>query len=103
MTVYPAIDILNGNAVRLRHGRAEDVTIYGKPIDMAQRWVAGGAEWLHVVDLNGAFDGVPRNMGLIVEIVRAFPDLKLQLGGGIRTMDSLEAAVAAGVHRAVLG
>ena len=103
MKVYPAIDILHAQAVRLRQGRAEDVTVYGKPLEMAKRWVDGGAEWLHVVDLEGAFDGKPRNHHLVVEIAQAFPKLKVQLGGGIRNMATLETILNAGVHRAVLG
>ena len=59
MNIYPAVDILNGQAVRLRQGRKEDVTVYGQPVEMAQRWVDAGAEWLHVVDLDGAFEGSP--------------------------------------------
>ena len=65
MKIYPAIDILGGKAVRLRQGRAADATVYGKPLDMAKRWVEKGAEWLHVVDLDGAFEGKPRNIDLL--------------------------------------
>ena len=103
MNIYPAIDILHGKAVRLRQGRADDATVYGLPLAMAERWVRGGAEWLHVVDLEGAFDGIGRNHHLVAEIARSFPELKVQLGGGIRTMTSLESIFASGVRRAVLG
>jgi phosphoribosylformimino-5-aminoimidazole carboxamide ribotide isomerase len=62
MNIYPAVDILNGQAVRLRQGRKEDVTVYGQPVEMARRWFDAGAEWLHVVDLDGAFEGGPEIM-----------------------------------------
>jgi phosphoribosylformimino-5-aminoimidazole carboxamide ribotide isomerase len=103
MKIYPAIDILNGRAVRLRQGRKEDVTVYGHPLEMAQRWFEKGAEWLHVVDLDGAFDGTPRNQRAIAEIIAAFPRLKVQLGGGIRNLATLESILGMGVQRAVLG
>jgi phosphoribosylformimino-5-aminoimidazole carboxamide ribotide isomerase len=103
MNIYPAIDILNGQAVRLRQGRKEDVTVYGRPSEMAQRWSEAGSEWLHVVDLDGAFEGVPRNQQSIGEIVSAAPKLKVQVGGGMRSMAILEAAFKAGARRAVLG
>ena len=103
MKIYPAIDILQGKAVRLRQGRPEDATVYGQPVEMAQRWFRSGAEWLHVVDLDGAFDGVPRNHDVIAEIARLFPTMKVQVGGGIRTIDAIENLFGAGVHRAVLG
>jgi len=61
MRIYPAIDILGGKAVRLRQGRKTDATVYGNPLDMAKKWVRKGAEWLHVVDLDGAFEGEPKN------------------------------------------
>src|SRR6476660_9460913 len=61
MKIYPAIDILGGKAVRLKQGRKSDATVYGDPREMATRWVNKGAEWLHVVDLDGAFEGEPRN------------------------------------------
>src|SRR5678816_68014 len=103
MNIYPAVDILGGQAVRLRQGRKEDVTVYGRPVEMAQRWAAAGAEWLHVVDLDGAFEGTPRNHASIAEIATAVPQLKVQVGGGMRNMAALESVFAAGVRRAVLG
>ncbi len=103
MTIYPAVDILNGQAVRLRQGRREDVTVYGRPVDMARRWVEAGTEWLHVVDLDGAFEGKPRNRSSIAEIAAAFPALKIQVGGGLRDMPTLENLFQAGIRRAVLG
>jgi phosphoribosylformimino-5-aminoimidazole carboxamide ribotide isomerase len=103
MKIYPAVDILNGQAVRLRQGRKEDVTVYGLPVDMARRWVEAGTEWLHVVDLDGAFEGRPRNHGSIAEIAATFPNLKIQVGGGLRDMATLESLFKAGIRRAVLG
>jgi phosphoribosylformimino-5-aminoimidazole carboxamide ribotide isomerase len=103
MNIYPAIDILNGQAVRLRQGRKEDVTVYGHPLDMARRWAQAGAEWLHVVDLDGAFEGRPRNHASIREIAAAVPGLKIQVGGGMRNMAALESIFEAGIRRAVLG
>jgi len=103
MKIYPAVDILNGQAVRLRQGRKEDVTVYGRPVDMARRWVEAGTEWLHVVDLDGAFEGKPRNHDSIAEIAKAFPNLKIQVGGGLRDMTTLENLFEAGIRRAVLG
>jgi phosphoribosylformimino-5-aminoimidazole carboxamide ribotide isomerase len=103
MKIYPAVDILNGQAVRLRQGRKEDVTVYGRPVDMARRWVDAGTEWLHVVDLDGAFEGKSRNHESIAEIASAFPQLKIQVGGGLRNMAALENLFKTGVRRAVLG
>jgi phosphoribosylformimino-5-aminoimidazole carboxamide ribotide isomerase len=103
MNIYPAVDILGAQAVRLRQGRKEDVTVYGRPVEMAQRWASAGAEWLHVVDLDGAFEGSPRNHASIAEIAAAVPQLKIQVGGGIRNMSSLESVFAVGVRRAILG
>jgi phosphoribosylformimino-5-aminoimidazole carboxamide ribotide isomerase len=103
MNIYPAVDILKGNAVRLKQGRADDVTIYGQPMEMAQRWFNAGAQWLHVVDLDGAFGGAPANHDIIAQIARALPKLHVQVGGGIRSMAVIENLFAAGVQRAVLG
>jgi phosphoribosylformimino-5-aminoimidazole carboxamide ribotide isomerase len=103
MRIYPAVDILGGKAVRLRQGRKEDVTVYGTPLDMARRWFEQGTEWLHVVDLDGAFDGVPRNHGIVAEIAATFPLLRVQAGGGIREQQTLQTLLEAGVERVVLG
>jgi len=103
MNIYPAVDILKGKAVRLKQGRADDVTVYGQPLEMAQRWFNAGAQWLHVVDLDGAFGGAPANHDIIAQIARALPKLQVQVGGGIRSMAVIENLFAAGVVRAVLG
>jgi phosphoribosylformimino-5-aminoimidazole carboxamide ribotide isomerase len=103
MNIYPAVDILKGKAVRLKQGRADDVTIYGQPLEMAERWLNAGAQWLHVVDLDGAFGGAPANHDIIAQIARTLPKLRVQVGGGIRSMAVIENLFAAGVQRAVLG
>lgn len=103
MKVYPAIDILGGKAVRLRQGRKSDATVYGDPLEMAKKWVAKGAEWLHVVDLDGAFEGMPKNIGVLRKMAAAVPNAKIQLGGGIRSMETIETLLDAGIQRVVLG
>ena len=103
MRVYPAVDILNGTSVRLRQGRPEDATIYGDPLEMARRWHRAGADWVHVVDLDGAFRGEPQNAHLIRSIHEALPELKMQVGGGIRSMSAVEMLLEAGAARVVIG
>ncbi|AKJ65184.1 1-(5-phosphoribosyl)-5-[(5-phosphoribosylamino)methylideneamino]imidazole-4-carboxamide isomerase [Kiritimatiella glycovorans] len=103
MVIYPAIDIRNGKCVRLLQGRAEDETVYADdPAEMARRWVGEGAQWLHVVDLDGAFEGAPRNTEALARICAASP-VPVQTGGGLRTDTDLERVFAAGAARAVLG
>jgi phosphoribosylformimino-5-aminoimidazole carboxamide ribotide isomerase len=103
MILYPAIDILGGRAVRLRQGRREDVTDYGTPIGMARRWVRAGARWLHVVDLDGAFEGRRRNLGVIRDMKRECPSVRIQTGGGIRDIATVEQLLDEGASRVVLG
>jgi phosphoribosylformimino-5-aminoimidazole carboxamide ribotide isomerase len=103
MKIYPAIDILGGKAVRLIQGRKDEATVYGDPVEMALRWVEKGADWLHVVDLDGAFEGQPRNMEAIRNMAAAVRAAKIQVGGGIRSMPIIERLRAAGVRRVVLG
>lgn len=102
MILYPAIDMLDGQAVRLRQGKRDDVTVYGDPVEMSAKWRAQGAEWLHLVDLNAAFDGSTPHMALIREVVAAF-DGKVELGGGLRAMEDIEKRVEAGVKRCIIG
>lgn len=102
MQIYPAIDIKDGRAVRLRQGLAADVTDYGTPAEAAMDWKTQGATYLHVVDLDGAFEGKGRNLPLVREIVRA-TGLPVELGGGIRTMEDIEARLSLGVARVILG
>jgi phosphoribosylformimino-5-aminoimidazole carboxamide ribotide isomerase len=103
MKIYPAIDILGGKAVRLRQGRKSEVTVYGDPLEMASKWVRKGAEWLHVVDLDGAFDGSPKNLQILQEMAIALPSAKIQVGGGIRGTSVVETLLEAGIRRVVLG
>jgi phosphoribosylformimino-5-aminoimidazole carboxamide ribotide isomerase len=103
MKIYPAIDILGGKAVRLKQGRAADATVYGDPQEMARRWVEKGAHWLHVVDLDGAFEGTPRNINVLRDIAAATPSVKIQVGGGVRSMSIVESLLDAGIQRVVLG
>lgn len=100
-TVYPAIDVLEGRAVRLSQGRRERVTVEGgDPVALAQRWVAEGASWLHLVDLDGAFAGAP-TAGLVREI--AALGAPVQVGGGYRSLDDVAAALDAGAARVLVG
>jgi phosphoribosylformimino-5-aminoimidazole carboxamide ribotide isomerase len=103
MNLYPAIDILGGQAVRLRQGRRQDATVYGVPVEMADRWREAGARWLHVVDLDGAFTGEPQNIDSIASIRMRCPDLQIQVGGGIRDMAAIERLLGTGVDRVILG
>lgn len=103
MVIIPAIDLKDGKCVRLRQGRAEDVTVYGDdPAEQALDWREQGARELHVVDLDGAFDGAPRHMEEIKSIIKAFGGL-VEVGGGIRTAEALTAVLEAGAARAILG
>lgn len=103
MQILPAIDILDGRVVRLKQGRLDAVTVYNEdPVDQAKRFEAAGAEWIHVVDLDGAVLGEPRNIASVEAIVRAV-DVRIEVGGGIRTMETLDRLYEAGVSRTVLG
>ena len=102
MILYPAIDMLDGKAVRLRQGKRDDVTVYGDPVEMSAKWRAKGAEWLHLVDLTAAFEGKTAHLPLIREVVAAF-DGQVALGGGLRTMQDIELRVNAGVKRCIIG
>jgi len=102
MTIYPAIDIRGGRCVRLTQGRADAQTVYaGEPAAVAAGFLAAGSEWVHVVDLDGAFAGEPCNLPAVEAIARL--GLRVQFGGGLRTRASVQTALAAGVARAVVG
>ena len=104
MLLIPAIDLKDGKCVRLRQGRMEDSTVFSDdPVAMAGRWVEAGARRLHLVDLNGAFAGQPVNAQVIRRIVAAFPDLPVQVGGGIRDEQTVEAYLDAGVQFVIVG
>ena len=100
-TIYPAIDVLEGRVVRLSEGRREAVTVEGgDPVAAAERFAAEGASWLHLVDLDGAFSGDP-DLGLVSRVAAA--GLPVQAGGGYRSLDSIDAALAAGAARVLVG
>ena len=102
-TLYPAIDIRGGRAVRLLQGRAEAETVYdADPVAVAERFASQGAAWLHVVDLDAAFEGEPRNRHLIAAIVDA-TGVPVQASGGIRSMADLDASIGYGASRVVIG
>jgi phosphoribosylformimino-5-aminoimidazole carboxamide ribotide isomerase len=104
MIVIPAIDIKGCKCVRLKQGRADEETVFGDdPVAMAAHWVAEGAERLHVVDLDGAFDGTPKNQALISDIARSQPQLTIELGGGIRSPEIIDAYLEAGVRYVIIG
>ncbi len=104
MLVIPAIDLKEGKCVRLRQGRMEDETIFSAdPVAVAGRWVEAGARRLHIVDLDGAFAGRPVNAEIIHRIAEAFPELPIQVGGGIRDEDTIQTYLDAGVSYAIIG
>ncbi|OOZ36329.1 1-(5-phosphoribosyl)-5-[(5-phosphoribosylamino)methylideneamino]imidazole-4-carboxamide isomerase [Solemya velesiana gill symbiont] len=104
MLLIPAIDLKDGKCVRLRQGRMEDDTVFSDdPVAMAGRWVDAGARRLHLVDLNGAFAGEPVNGEVIRAIAKAYPDLPIQVGGGIRDEATVQAYLDAGVDYAIIG
>lgn len=104
MLIIPAIDLKDGQCVRLRQGRMEDSTVFSDdPVAMAQRWVDAGARRLHLVDLNGAFAGTPVNGEVVTAIAKAFPKLPIQIGGGIRSVATIEHYLAAGVSYVIIG
>lgn len=104
MLLIPAIDLKDGKCVRLRQGRMDDATVFSDdPVEVARRWVAAGAKRLHIVDLNGAFAGQPVNAEAIQAIAEAFPDLPLQVGGGIRDEDTVQAYLDIGVNFVIIG
>ena len=103
LTLYPAVDIKDGRAVRLTQGRADAETVYdADPVAAAQRFADAGSDWLHVVDLDAAFTGEPRNRHLIEAIVAA-TGCRVQASGGVRTLQDVEASLGYGAERVVIG
>ncbi len=103
MIIFPAVDIQNGKAVRLRQGRADDSTVFeNDPVKAALSWQEAGAEWLHVIDLDGAFEGIPVSAPVIRAICDAL-HIPVQLGGGIRDMTIAKSYLEAGVQRLIIG
>jgi len=104
MIIIPAIDLKDGQCVRLRKGIMEDTTVFSNnPTEMASKWVSEGARRLHLVDLNGAFEGKPINADCVNEITKSFPDLPVQIGGGIRDLQTANAYIEAGISYLIIG
>ena len=103
MVILPAIDLRGGRCVRLEQGRPDKEKVYsGDPAETAREWARQGAEWLHVVDLDGAFEGEPKNLTAL-EAIRAAISIPIQFGGGARTTDTLKRIFGIGLDRIVLG
>lgn len=102
--IIPAIDLKDGKCVRLKQGRMEDDTVFSDdPVAMAARWVEAGARRLHLVDLNGAFDGTPVHKSVVTDIAKAYPSLPIQLGGGVRSLKTIEHYLIAGLTYIIIG
>jgi phosphoribosylformimino-5-aminoimidazole carboxamide ribotide isomerase len=104
MLIIPAIDLKDGQCVRLRQGLMDDSTVFSDdPVAMAARWVQAGCRRLHLVDLNGAFAGEPVNGAVVTAITAAYPELPIQIGGGIRNLETIEYYINAGVSYVIIG
>lgn len=104
MLLIPAIDLKEGKCVRLRQGKMDDDTVFSDdPVSMAGKWVEAGAKRIHLVDLDGAFAGKPKSAEIIRSIVEAYPDIPVQIGGGIRDEDTIQAYLEAGVQYVIIG
>jgi len=102
--VIPAIDLKEGQCVRLKQGRMEDATVFSSsPVETAGKWVEQGTQRLHLVDLDGAFAGKPQNFKAVEDIAKAYPELTLQVGGGIRDKETIQRYLDAGVQYVILG
>jgi phosphoribosylformimino-5-aminoimidazole carboxamide ribotide isomerase len=103
MILLPAIDLMGGEVVRLKRGLASEKTVYSSdPVAFAKKWEDSGADWLHLVDLDAAFSGVPANLAAIEKICSAV-DIPCELGGGMRNFENVSAAFSSGVSRVILG
>ena len=103
MLLFPAIDLMSGQVVRLRQGKAEQKTVYSDdPAAFARQWETEGGDWLHIVDLDAAFSGEQRNLDAVRAITAAV-GIPCELGGGIRSREAIERAIAAGVARVIIG
>jgi phosphoribosylformimino-5-aminoimidazole carboxamide ribotide isomerase len=104
MLIIPAIDLKDGQCVRLRQGLMDDTTVFSDdPCEMAAKWVGEGARRLHLVDLNGAFEGKPINAESVNQITKTFPDLPVQIGGGIRDLNIANTYIEAGISYLIIG
>ena len=103
MIILPAIDLMHGKVVRLQQGRFDAVTVYSEePVNVAKEWEKQGAEWLHLVDLDGAFSGEPRNLKIIQAITQAV-SIPCELGGGLRRKEDILTAFESGIARVAIG
>jgi phosphoribosylformimino-5-aminoimidazole carboxamide ribotide isomerase len=103
LILYPAIDLLDAQAVRLRQGRRDDATVFGEPVAFAEGYARAGADWLHVVDLNGAFDNARAANAAVIRALVKSSGLKVQVGGGVRTTADIEELIGLGVNRVIIG
>ena len=104
MLLIPAIDLKDGRCVRLRQGNMDDETIFSDdPVAMAERWVEAGSRRIHLVDLDGAVQGFPVNADIIGRIAEAFPDVEIQVGGGIRDFNTIQTFLDVGVDYVIIG
>lgn len=104
MIVIPAIDLKDGKCVRLRQGSMDDVTVFSEdPVSVSDQWVEAGARRIHIVDLDGASSGGPKNSNIIKEITTNHPDVPIQVGGGIRDEDTVQAYLDIGVQYVIIG
>lgn len=102
MRLYPAIDLKDGKCVRLFKGDYNQMTVFGEPVEMAKKWESQGAKFLHLVDLDGAKDGVSKNLEVIKDII-ANINIPVELGGGIRNIEQIKKILDIGVSRVILG
>lgn len=103
MLLLPAIDLMGGEVVRLKRGLATEKTVYSNdPVAFAQRWEQAGGDWLHIVDLDAAFDGTPKNLEHVARICESV-NIPCELGGGMRNLENISAAFSAGISRVILG
>ncbi|MFZ4682930.1 MAG: 1-(5-phosphoribosyl)-5-[(5-phosphoribosylamino)methylideneamino]imidazole-4-carboxamide isomerase [Terrimicrobiaceae bacterium] len=103
MLLLPAIDLMGGEVVRLKRGLATEKTVYSSdPVAFAKKWEAAGADWLHLVDLDAAFEGTPKNLEVVARICSEV-NIPCELGGGMRTLENVSAAFSAGISRVILG
>jgi len=102
MRIFPAVDILDGRCVQLVQGKRESATIYGEPLAWAERWIAEGADALHVINLDGAFGSSQKNADLIRDLVKK-TGIEIQLGGGIRSVEDASRWLETGIERVILG
>lgn len=104
MLIIPAIDLKDGKCVRLRQGRMDDDTVFDEdPVAVARRWLSEGARRIHLVDLDGAFAGEPRNAQVVRDICSACGEVPVQIGGGIRSVETAQAYIDAGIQSLIIG